>query len=105
LKNKDVYIQLSAFFQEKRDYFRQLMSQTKFTLLNCEGSYFQNVTYEKIANIEDTQFAIKLVKENKVASIPNSAFYTKPNNYKSLRFCFAKRQETLEKAVENLIKL
>ncbi len=105
LKNKDVYLHLSTFFQEKRDYFRKLIQQTKFTLLDCEGSYFQNMTYEKLSHLDDAEFAIKLVKENKVAAIPNSAFYSKPNNYKSLRFCFAKKQETLEKAVEHLIKL
>lgn len=105
LNNSDVYLQLADFFQEKRDFFRKLMTQTKFTLLPCEGSYFQSATYENISDIADHEFAVKLVKEYKVASIPNSAFYSKPNDYKSLRFCFAKKQQTLEQAVEHLIKL
>lgn len=105
LSKGNIVSELSRFFQERRDFFRKLMSNTKFTLLPCDGSYFQNVTYENITNLKDTDFAIKLVKENQVASIPNSAFYTKATDYRSLRFCFAKKQETLEKAVERLIKL
>ncbi|WP_353132585.1 methionine aminotransferase [Pseudopedobacter sp.] len=105
LSKHDIFSELPKFFQEKRDYFRKLMSETRFTLLPCEGSYFQNVTYEKITNLKDIDFAVKLVKENQVASIPNSAFYTKTTDYRNLRFCFAKKQETLEKAVDKLLKL
>lgn len=105
LKNNDIFEELSVFFQQKRDLFRDMMKQTKFTLLPCEGSYFQNVTYEKIGNLKDIEFATKMVKENKVACIPNSSFYTRKTDYRSLRFCFAKKQETLEKAVENLMEL
>lgn len=105
LKNSDVYLQLSEFFQQKRDFFRNILLETKFSLLPCEGSYFQNVTYENISDKKDTKFSIDLLKNNKVACIPNSAFYTRGTDYKTLRFCFAKKQETLEKAVEQLLKL
>lgn len=105
LKNSEVYLQLSEFFQQKRDFFRNILSETRFRLLPCEGSYFQNVTYENISDKKDTKFSIDLLKNNKVACIPNSVFYTRGTDYKTLRFCFAKKQETLEKAVEKLLKL
>lgn len=105
LKNSSVYLNLSDFFQQKRNKFRELMKETKFTLLSCEGSYFQTVSYENISNDSDLKFAERLITDFQVASIPHSAFYSKATNYKTLRFCFAKEQETLEKAVENLLKL
>jgi len=105
LKNPEIYTGLSGFFQQKRDLFRALLSETKFKLLPCNGSYFQCVSYEHITDIKDTEMAERLVKEFGVASIPVSAFYTKHTDHKILRFCFAKRQETLEKAVEKLMNL
>ncbi|RZJ64812.1 MAG: aminotransferase class I/II-fold pyridoxal phosphate-dependent enzyme [Flavobacterium sp.] len=105
LKQSDVYNELSVFFQEKRNYFQQLLKETKFKLLPCKGSYFQCVSYEQITEENDLEFAKRLVIENGVASIPVSAFYTRPNNDNILRFCFAKENSTLEQAVERLIKL
>jgi methionine aminotransferase len=105
LQDKDTYMGLSAFFQEKRDLFRKLMAETKFKLLPCNGSYFQCVSYEHLHQEKDTDMAVKLVKEYGVASIPVSAFYIRNNDHHVLRFCFAKKQETLEKAVERLMKL
>jgi methionine aminotransferase len=71
--------------------------------LPCFGSYFQLVTYNDITDEKDSDFALRLTKENGVASIPVSAFYTKGTDHHVLRFCFAKRQETLDKAVDRLI--
>jgi methionine aminotransferase len=105
LEKPSVYNGLSAFFQEKRDQFRKLMSQTKFDLLPCHGSYFQCVTYNRITDQADTDFAKRLIKDLGVASIPVSAFYIRNTDHHVLRFCFAKKQETLEKAVERLITL
>lgn len=105
LKNEDSYLSLAGFFQEKRDNFRQGLSQTRFELLPCSGSYFQSVRYNGISEEKDTDFAIRLTKELGVASIPVSAFYNKSTDHHVLRFCFAKKQETLDKAVERLIKL
>ncbi|SMC96610.1 methionine aminotransferase [Pedobacter africanus] len=105
LKNKDTYLGLSAFFQEKRDFFRSLLSETSFKLLPCNGSYFQCVSYAHLNQEKDTDMAVKLVKTYGVASVPVSAFYTKGTDHQVLRFCFAKKQETLEKAVERLMKL
>lgn len=105
LKESDVYSELSIFFQEKRNYFQQLLKETKFKLLPCKGSYFQCVSYEQISEESDLEFAKRLIIENGVASIPVSAFYTRPNTDNILRFCFAKENSTLEQAVERLIKL
>jgi methionine aminotransferase len=105
LKKNESYLLLADFYQKKRDYFAQLIKETKFTLLKCEGSYFQNVSYEKISTEADVDFALKLVKDFKVACVPNSAFYSKNTDFKTLRFCFAKKEETLEQAAEYLSKL
>jgi methionine aminotransferase len=105
LKSENVYEDIAVFFQEKRDLFRALLSQTKFKLLPCKGSYFQCVNYEAISDEKDKDMAKRLVTEYGVASIPVSAFYTKNNTDKILRFCFAKENETLEKAVERLLKI
>jgi methionine aminotransferase len=99
------YTELAAFFQQKRDLFRSLLSETKFKLLPCNGSYFQCVTYNEVGNLSDKDMAVRLVEEFGVASIPVSAFYSRNTDHQVLRFCFAKKQETLEKAVERLMKL
>jgi methionine aminotransferase len=103
LTNKDAYLSLSSIMQEKRDYFIELMQQTKFTLQNSYGSYFICGTYEKMSDEGDKDFAIRLTKEAGVATIPVSAFYQNGKDDKVLRFCFSKEKETLEKAVEKLV--
>jgi len=105
LKNEENYLGLPSFFQQKRDYFKKGLEQTRFELLPCYGSYFQSVRYSNITNETDAEFAIRMAKENGVASIPVSAFYTKGIDHQVLRFCFAKRQETLDKAVDRLMKV
>ena len=105
LKNDRNYLEIRDFFQVKKDFFAALMKETRFDLLTCNGSYFQSVQYGKISNEKDTDLAIRLIKEFGVAGIPVSAFYSKGTDDHVLRFCFAKKKETLEKAVENLIKV
>lgn len=105
LKDPQSYQGLSAFFQQKRDLFRTLLAETKFKLLPCDGSYFQCVSYEHLSDKKDVAMAERLIKEYGVASIPVSAFYIRNTDHHVLRFCFAKKQETLEKAVERLVKL
>jgi methionine transaminase len=102
LKNKDSYLSLSGYMQEKRDYFIKLMKQTKFDLLDSKGSYFICATYDKISDEKDTDLAIRLTKELGIATIPVSAFYRAGTDNKVIRFCFAKKKETLEAAVEKL---
>lgn len=96
---------LSAFYQEKRDYFRNLLQSTKFELLPCEGSYFQIASYAKIATDNDIDFTKKLVTHYGVAAIPLSPFYANQKQTQCIRFCFAKDTITLENAVERLSKL
>ena len=100
-----MYQELPVFFQAKRDYFRKLLATTKLELLPCKGAYFQCVTYQNISDESDVDFAKRLVSEIGVAAIPLSAFYSKNTSHKILRFCFAKEDGTLEKAVAKLIKL
>jgi len=102
LKNKDAYLSLSSFMQEKRDHFKQLMQQTRFTMQESFGSYFICGTYERISNEPDKDLAIRMTKEAGVATIPVSAFYQNGKDDKVLRFCFSKKKETLEAAVEKL---
>lgn len=103
LNNKESYLSLGAFMQEKRDYFQQLMMQTKFTALPSYGSYFQLYRYDAISNENDKDFAIRITRDYGVAAIPVSAFYQSGTDNKVVRFCFAKKKETLETAVERLI--
>jgi methionine aminotransferase len=102
LKNKEAYLLLSPFLQEKRDYFKELMRQTRFTMQESFGSYFICGTYERISDEADKDLAIRLTKEAGVATIPVSAFYQTGKDDKVLRFCFSKKKETLEAAVEKL---
>ncbi len=105
LKQRDHYLQLGAFLQQKRDYLQHLMQQTKFTSLPSYGSYFQVYSYASISDETEKEFAIRLTKEQGVATIPVSAFYQYEVNHQVLRFCFSKKEATLEKAVERLLNL
>jgi methionine aminotransferase len=103
LKDENTYLNLPAFFQEKRDHFRKGLAQTQFELLPSYGSYFQSVKYGHLTDEADTEFALRLTREAGVACIPTSVFYTQGTDHKVLRFCFAKKQETLDDAVNRLI--
>lgn len=105
LKNKEAYLSLSGFMQQKRDYFEQLMQSTRFTPLKSYGSYFQCYQYHRISNEGDKEFAERITKEYGVACIPVSAFYEAGTDNKVVRFCFAKKATTLETAVERLVKI
>ena len=105
LKNRDNYLSVSSFYQQKRDKFLNSIKNSKFTFVPSRGSYFQNLCYSAISDENDYDLAIRLTKEIGVASIPVSVFYHQQNDYKTLRFCFAKEEETLEKAGEKLSRL
>jgi methionine aminotransferase len=105
LENKDLYLSLGAFYQEKRDLFRRGLKSSKFKMIDCTGSYFQSLTYDKISDLSDVEMANYLCKEIGVASIPVSAFYKRKTDHKVLRFCFAKSNDTLNKALDILCKL
>ena len=105
LTNEDNYNNLGSFYQEKRDYFCNLIKDSRFTILQASGSYFQLLKYDSITDEKDMEYAIRLIKDHGIASIPVSAFYHKPIHNNILRFCFAKEKETLEKAAEKLCKI
>ena len=102
LQNRERYLELGSFLQKKRDYFQQLMKETLFKPLPSHGSYFQIYSYADLSNENERDFAIRITKEYGVATIPVSAFYQDEVNHKVVRFCFAKKEKTLENAVEQL---
>ncbi len=102
LANRDAYLSLSAFLQQKRDYFRERMRATPFQCIPSSGSYFECYSYGHFSEEKDTDFATRLTKEYGITAIPVSAFYKNGEDNKVLRFCFAKKETTLEKAVEKL---
>lgn len=101
----DWYAELVQFYQAKRDFFRQALAATRFELLPCHGTYFQSVRYTAISDEPDQRLAERLTRDIGVASIPVSAFYGDGEDNKVLRFCFAKSEETLNRAVERLATL
>ena len=105
LKNEQAYIGLGKFLQQKRDYFSEAMKATKFKPLPSFGSYFQLYSYEGVSQEKEKDLAIRLVKEYGVATIPVSAFYSTAVENKVLRFCFAKKEDTLREAAERLTHL
>ena len=102
LETSPHHLELSDFYQAKRDRFRAGLEDSRFTLLPCAGTYFQMVDYSEISNLPDTELAHKLTIEEGIASIPVSVFYEKPPQQSVLRFCFAKSDETLDQATELL---
>jgi methionine transaminase len=97
--------ELAPFYQRKRDLFLSLMKGSRFVPLPCRGSYFQLMDYSGITDEPDAEFAIRLTKEYGVASIPTSPFLYHQPAPRVLRFCFAKKDETLERAAERLRKV
>ena len=93
---------LAPFYQQKRDYFLSLIAGSRFRPLPCRGTYFQMVDYSALSNEADADFALRLIKEHGVAAIPISPFLQGDDPGPVLRFCFAKRAETLERAAERL---
>lgn len=96
---------LGDFYQQKRDFFRNLMTETKLELKPCEGTYFQVASYAKISEEDELTFTKRLVTEFGVATIPISTFYTNNKDTKCIRFCFAKDDTTLLQAADRLMKL
>ena len=103
--NPDNYKYLPEFYQKKRDIFQDMVKESRFELIPCYGTYFQLLSYKNISDLNDMEMAEKLTKEHGVASIPISVFYEDGKDDKILRFCFAKSEETLEKAAQILCKI
>ncbi len=105
LRRKEKYLELSAFYQRKRDLFQRLLRDSRFRMQPCSGTYFQMVDYSQISDEPDVEFARRLTTEYGVAAIPPSVFYSEEDDHRVLRFCFAKTDETLEKAAEKLCRI
>jgi len=105
MHNKDLYRDLANFYQQKRDKFLSLTSKSRFNALPCKGTYYQMLDYSQISNAPDLEFARRLITEYGVAAIPPSALYHQKIDNTVLRFCFAKKSETLEKAAERLCRV
>lgn len=105
LKNENNYLRLGSFYQQKRDFFINAIRNSKFEIIPSKGTYFQLLGYKKISPEKDTDFAVSLTVDYKIASIPISVFYNQHLDDKMLRFCFAKKTETLAKAAEILNKI
>jgi methionine transaminase len=105
VSDSESYQQLSTFYQQKRDYFADLMQKTRFKPLPSRGSYFQLYQFDHLSDLSDKDFSIWLTETHKVACIPVSAFYRDATDNGVVRFCFAKKQETIDRAIERLLKL
>lgn len=105
LENPEHYLSLSAFYQQKRNLFNDAIQGIGFTFRPSEGSFFQNVSYGNLTQQNDRELAERLTIEAGVASIPVSVFYNELTSYKTLRFCFAKNDDTLLRAAELLGKV
>jgi len=105
MKRPGWFDQLRALYQGKRDIFRQALGGSRFTLLPCQGTYFQCVGIRGITDEPDRAFVERLTRDHGVAAIPVSAFYPAGDDHGVIRFCFAKSAATLEKALERLVTL
>jgi methionine aminotransferase len=105
MRNPAWYDELRALYQAKRDYFARSLQGSRFELLPCQGTYFQCVRYGAISDLGDRAFVEHLTKDVGVAAIPVSAFYADGLDEGVIRFCFAKQEATLERALERLVKI
>ena len=105
LANHSNYAQVSEEYQRKRDVFIDAVKSSRFDLTPTKGTYFQLLNYKNISDQDDEEFALRLTKDHKIASIPISVFYHNPVQNKVLRFCFAKEEETLLRAGEIISNL
>jgi methionine aminotransferase len=102
LEDPAPYLGLPAFYQAKRDLFVDGLKATPFRLLPCEGTYFVLADYSAISDLPEVEFAQKMITDFGVAVIPVSVFYETPQDHRVVRFCFAKKEETLVAALERL---
>ncbi len=102
MEKRRIYLDLPAFYQEKRDLFLSLLASSRFRPIPCRGTYFQMLDYSAVSEEPDTLFARRLTLEHGVAAIPPSVFYHRGDDHRVLRFCFAKKDTTLRAAAERL---
>lgn len=105
MEKKEKYLSVSKFYEEKRDLFLSLIKGSRFRVVPSRGTYFQMLDYSEITDEEDTAFARRMTVEHGVAAIPPSVFYHDGRDNRVLRFCFAKKDETLKGAAERLCRI
>jgi methionine transaminase len=105
LKDKNTYLSLPQFYGDKRDMFQQLIEGSGFKVIPSYGTYFQCLDFSNISDEGDQDFARRLTVEHKIAAVPLSSFYKDGTDDKMLRFCFAKKEDTLQKAAEILCRI
>ncbi len=105
LADREYISGLGPFFQQKRDYFTHKLEDSRFDILPCYGTYFQLLNYSRISDKPEMEFAEWLVKTHKIAAVPVSPFYHNGYDQHLLRFCFAKTEETLDKATKILCRI
>lgn len=99
------YLQLGSFFEGKRNLLQAGLAGSKFRLLPCEGTYFQLLDYSMVSDASEMDFARQLIVDHKIATVPVSAFYCNSLNQNLLRVCFAKKDETILQAIDNLLSI
>ncbi len=102
LETPSHYLQLGSFYQQKRDYFNSLLKDSRFKIIPSKGTYFQLLEFSEITDENDVAFAERLTKKYGIATIPTSVFNTEKQDFKQLRVCFAKTENTLKQAAEIL---
>ncbi len=102
LKDENHYLKLADFYQQKRDFFLRLMESSNFKIIPSKGTYFQMLDFSEISEENDIAFAERLTKEFKIATIPTSVFNAGGKDFKQIRVCFAKTDETLAQAAKIL---
>lgn len=105
IKNEKNYLGVSKMYERKRDYFCSKIKKSRFKIVPSYGTYFQLLDYSDISDEPEMEFATRLIKEHKIASVPISPFYHDGTETHRLRFCFAKERETLDKAAKILCKI
>ena len=105
LLNQSAYVSLSGFYQQKRGFFLSLVESSRFKHISCHVTYFQLLDYSDMTDESDVSFAERLTINHGVASIPTSVFYHNKTDHKVLRFCFAKKDDTLKEAAVKLCKI
>ncbi|WMN07450.1 methionine aminotransferase [Marivirga arenosa] len=105
LQDEKNYLGVSGMYEKKRNFFQQAIKDSKFKVIPSYGTYFQLLDFSEVTDMPDLEFAQYLIKEKGLASIPVSAFYSENQDHHLLRFCFAKGEETLQKAADILCKI
>lgn len=105
LEDENHYTYLPDFFQKKRDLLLDCMAPSRFQPVKCQGTYFQTFSYADISDKPDREMAIWITENHGVASIPLSPFYTDHSDHKQIRLCFAKSEDTIQKAAQKLCQI